>query len=79
MTDPLVLSAQPLPGGPRLLAEIVVFQPLPSAIVAFFLLYALLTLLLRLADRVEPSAGPVRAARRSDPPAPKIWRCRKAA
>lgn len=80
MTDSIALPTRAfLPAGTTSLADIVVAQPLASAIVAFFLFYALVTLLARFANWLEPPPGLARAARRADPPAPKIWRCRKPA
>ena len=79
MTDPLSQSITTLSRDGPPLAELVATQPLAFCIVAFVLLYALLTLCLRLADRFDPPAAQAGKTRRGDPPAPKVWRYRKPA
>jgi hypothetical protein len=74
MTEPIPNTAFPMAQDGHALVSVVVAQPLASAIVAFFLLYALLTVFLRLADWAEP---PLRRPCRPTPtPPPKLWRFR---
>lgn len=72
MTDPLSLYEPSL-------VDIVASQPLASVILGFLLLYALLTLVLRLADWIDPPTQRSKHAGRIDPPTPKLWRFRKPA
>jgi hypothetical protein len=74
MTEPIPSANFLTAHDSHALMSVVVAQPLASAIVAFFLLYTLLTALLRLADWAEP---PLRRARRPNlTPPPKLWRFR---
>lgn len=78
MTEAIPGAAFAAAHAPSALMGVLTAQPLACAIIAFFLLCALLTAALRLADWVEP---PERRKRRAqfDSAPKKLWRFRRPA
>ncbi len=76
MTEVIPGAAFAAAHAPPVLMGVLTAQPLACAIIAFFLLCALLTAALRIADWVEP---PERRKRRSrlDGAPTKLWRFRR--
>lgn len=78
MTEAIPGAAFAAAHAPSALMGVLTAQPLACAIIAFFLLCALLTAALRLADWVEPPEPRKRRAQ-LDGARPKLWRFRRPA
>jgi len=78
MADPILFLVALAPGLLPALVEFMATQTVAVSVGGFLLLYALLSLSVRLADRIDPPPARGRAARRAEP-AERVWRFRKAA
>ncbi|CAO3431811.1 hypothetical protein [Azospirillum doebereinerae] len=79
MADPILVSNGLAPGFLPALAEFAATQAVAMSVGGFLLLYALLSLSVRLADRVDPPAARGRGEREAEPARERVWRFRKPA
>ncbi|MCG5241436.1 hypothetical protein [Azospirillum doebereinerae] len=79
MSDPILVSTGLAPGLLPALVEFAATQTVAMSVGAFLLLYALLSLSVRLADRFDPPPAQGRVARRAEPAPERVWRFRKLA
>ncbi|AWK85261.1 hypothetical protein [Azospirillum thermophilum] len=56
------------------IAELAAQAPVGALILLFLVLHAILTLLRRAADRLDPPPAPRRPVRMEVPPSPRVWR-----